>query len=222
MNDNEETAVSHEQLTLTADQLDQLAGFLQELPNPVRIHYWGSPQASPEEMEALRLCQALADHFAPISLHAFPRRANYAYYPVLGIMGEKDGEKVDYGVRIIGLPAGYQITSLIAAIQAVSFQGVTLEPLTRIKLQKLNTDVTLELVTDLEDEGGTLVAKTIFGLAVAHERIQSYLLMSNMFPDTIVRYSVYRVPHLVINGRTHLTGVADEETILQHIGRAVK
>lgn len=221
MSEEQKTAVSHEEFTITTAQIDQLAEFLQELPNPVCIHYWGLEDASPEEKEAMHLCQALANRFDKITLHTFSRRANYPYYPVLGFMGVKDDAKVDYGVRIIGLPVGYQLTSLIAAIQAVSFQGVTLEPLTRIKLQKLNTAVQLELVTDPEDEGGTLVAKTIFGFAVAHEQIKSYLLMSNMFPEAAIRYSAYTLPHLVVNGRVHLSGVADESTILQHIGRAV-
>ncbi|MBE2200291.1 MAG: hypothetical protein IAE79_16875 [Anaerolinea sp.] len=221
MNETQETAVSPPQLAITTAEIDQLATFLQDLPNPVHIHYWGQPAVSPAAAEALRLCQTLASQFAPIHLHAFSPPANQAY-PILEFLGEQAGAKVDYGVRIVGLPSGYQITALIAALQAVSFQGVTLEPMTRIKLQKLASDVTLELLTDPEDEGGPLVAKHIFGLAVAHKQIKSYLVMINMFPEAAVRYSAYTLPHLVINGRTHLSGVTDETTILQHIGRAVK
>ncbi len=211
-----------DELTITAAQMDELAGFLQELPNPVRIHYWGLEDASPEENEALRLCRALADRFANIELRTFARKANYRYYPVLGFVGLDAGQKTDYGVRIIGLPNGYQLTSLIAAIQAVSFRGVTLEPLTRIKLQKLETDITLELITADSDEYGGIVAKTAFGLAVASERVRAFLIMSNMFPEAAIQNSAYTLPHLVVNGRIHLSGVADEETILQHIGRAAQ
>ncbi len=223
MNDEGQTAVfAPDPITISAAQIEALAAFLQELPNPVRIHYWGLADASPEEGEALRLCRALATRFAQIQLRTFSRKASYRFYPVLGIMGVENGQKVDYGVRIIGLPNGYQLTSLIAAIQAVSFRGVTLEPLTRIRLQKLEADVTLELITADYDEEGSVVAKQIFGLAVAHPRIRAFLIMSNMFPEAAYRYSVYTLPHLVINGRVHLSGVSDEETVLKHMALAVR
>lgn len=225
MNEERETAVSHEslsELTVTAAQVAELGKFLQELPHPVRIHYWGFADASAEENEALRLCRALADNFTKIELRTFARKASYRYYPVLGFMG-LDGKQIfDYGIRIIGLPNGYQLTSLIAAIQAASFRGMTLEPLTRIRLQKLASGVKLELITADSDEYGGVVAKTIFGLATAHEKVRAFLIMANMFPEAAYQNSAYTLPHLVINGRVHLSGVSDEETILRHIGLAVK
>ncbi len=211
-----------DELTITIAQMDELAGFLQELPNPVRIHYWGLEDASREENEALRLCRALAERFANIELRTFSRKASYRYYPVLGFMGVDGGKKIDYGVRIIGLPNGYQLTALIAAIQAASFRGVTLEPLTRIKLHKLETDINLELITADSDEYGGIVAKTAFGLAVASEKVRTFLIMSNMFPEVAIQNSAYVLPHLVVNGRVHLSGVANEETILKHIALAAQ
>ncbi|MCA9973366.1 MAG: hypothetical protein KC425_24270 [Anaerolineales bacterium] len=208
--------------TVLAAQLAELDPFLRQLPNPVQLHYWGLEDASPEEKEALRLCRALADAYDVLSLRTFSRRASYPYYPVLGFMGLDGEKKIDYGLRIIGLPAGYQLTSLIAAIQAVSFQGVTLEPVTRIKLKQLQTDVKLELITSTDDEAGPAVAKTLFGLAVAHPQVKSYVVMANMFPEAAYRYSAYTLPHLVINGRIHLSGPADEDQIVRHVGLAAK
>lgn len=225
MADEQETTLPHEELnelTLTTAQLDKLDSFLQELPNPVRIHYWGLEDASPEEKEALHLCRTLADRFAKIELRTFSRKASYRYYPVLGFMGLAGKQKVDYGLRIIGLPSGYQLTSLIAAIQAASFRGVTLEPLTRIRLHKLESDITLELITADSDAYGGVVAKTAFGLAVASQRVRAFLIMANMFPEAAIQNSAYTLPHLVINGRVHLSGASNEETILKHIALAAK
>jgi len=151
-----------------------------------------------------------------------PRRINYPYYPVLGVMGEEGETEIDYGVRIIGLPGGFQMTSLITAIQAVSFQAMTLEPITRIKLRQLQKNISIELMTSAENEGGPLMAKIIFGLAVASPHIRSYLIMSDRFPEANLRYSVKQIPHVVINGRVHLEGIVGEEVILQHLSLAVK
>ncbi len=128
----------------------------------------------------------------------------------------------DKGVRIIGLPSGYQMTSLIAAIQAVSFQGSSLEAATRIRLQSLAKEVKLELLTAANDESGSVLAKTAFGLAVASPYIRTYLIMADVFPLINVRYSVSFLPHLVINGRSHIDGVVEEEALLKHIAKALK
>lgn len=200
----------------------ELPGMLGNLPKPVHIHMWGDENGSRAERETAVLGQLLAAQFPEIHFRIFPRRINYDYYPVLGIQGQDDqGELIDYGVRLIGWPDGYQMTSLIAAIQAVAFQGQTLEPKTRILLTRLNQPVTIELITSAEDEAGSTVAKHMFGMAVAHPQIRAFLIMGDLFPEAIMRYSVNSVPHVIINQRLHVDSVPDEEQLLQHIATAV-
>ncbi len=135
-------------------------------------------------------------------------------------------EQADLGVRLIGLPAGYQMTSLIAAIQAVSFQGQSLEPKTRVQLRKLEqtheeAKVAIELLTSAEDEAGALVAKVAFGMAVASEQVRAFLVMTDAFPEAASMYSANYLPHTVINKRVHFEGVLDEPEMLRQIARAV-
>lgn len=199
-----------------------LSDYLAQIPNPVQLRVWGDPQASHGEREAARLAKALADEFDSISMSLLPRRENYPYYPVLGVFAVEESEELDFGVRVIGLPAGSQITSLIAAIQAVSFRGSTLAAKTRIQLNQLQQDVTLELISSAEDELGTQLSKTVFGLAVASPFIRSFLIMADVFPEVMWRYSVNYLPHLVVNSRVHMDGEFDEESLLQTIANAVK
>lgn len=200
----------------------QLPDFLGNLPAPVSLHVWGNAAATAAEQEAARLGQLLADQFPEkISFRLFPRRVNYPFYPVLGIMGVDGSEWIDYGVRLIGLPLGYQMTSLIAALQVVAFRGQTLEPATRIKLARLKTAVTIQLLTTADNETGALVAKHAFGLAVANPHIRAYLIMADTFPEAILRYSVSHVPHTIINERIHISGVIDEAELLRQISLAL-
>lgn len=198
-----------------------LPDYLAKLPNPVQLRVWGDPKASTGEREAARLAKGLADGFEQIEMSLLPRRVNYPYYPVIGVFGLENEEATDFGVRMIGLPAGLQMTSLIAAIQAVSFRGTTLEARTRIQLSKLQTDVKLELLSSADDELGTIMAKTVFGLAVANNHIRSYLIMADVFPEAMWKYSARHLPHLVINGRVHADGELSEEMILRQISLAV-
>lgn len=204
------------------DTWANLPTFFDQLPEPVQIHIWGDPENFPIEREAVRLVQTLSERFEGIRYRLFPRRENYPYYPVIGVMGLEEDEPVDYGVRLIGLPSGYQMTSFVAAIQCVSFRGMTSEPLTRIKLHELKTDITLEMITNSEDEAGATVAQTIFNMAVASPRIRSFLVIADAFPQAFVRNSINEVPHLIINGRSHIEGIIDEEEILNHISRTIR
>jgi alkyl hydroperoxide reductase subunit AhpF len=203
------------------DTLAQLPSFFEQLPEPVQIHIWGDPENFPIEREAVRLVEMLSQRFEGIQYKLFPRRENYPYYPVIGVMGLEEAEAVDYGVRLIGLPSGYQMTSFVAAVQCVAFRGMTSEALTRIKLHQLASDITLELITASEDEGGAVVAQQIFNMAVATPHIRSFCVIGDAFPETFVRYSIDKLPHLIINGRTHIEGIVDEETILSHINRTI-
>ncbi len=199
-----------------------LPSLLDNLPNPVRLHMWGDPNMSALEREAQRLGKALAQRFEQIKFAVYPRRINYNFYPVLGVLGTDGDELIDYGVRIIGLPAGFQMTSLIAALQQVSFKGASVEPKTRVQLMGLKEEVTLEILTSADDESGTLLAKSGFGLAVVSPFIRSYLIMADVFPETALRYSARYLPHIVVNGRYHIDDFVEEEALLKHIAKALK
>lgn len=199
-----------------------LPDYLSHLPEPVRLHIWGDEEASHSEHEAAELARTLNKRFENIDYKLLPRRINYNYYPIIGIMRLEGDEAIDHGVRFIGLPAGYQITSLVSAIQSVSFRGMTSEAKTRIQLAKLKDEVTLELITSAEDEAGTMMAHRVCNLAVVSPWIRTYVIMGDAFPEAVIRYSINRIPHLVINERVHLEGIVDENTILEQIAFSVQ
>ncbi len=204
----------------------QLPDFLGNLPDPVCLHDWGDPEGSAAEREAVRLAELLANHFPDrLSYRSLPRRANYPYYPVIGLMAGSGDATADLGLRIIGLPIGLQMTSLIAGIQAVAFRGQTLEPVTRLKLHRLLTatpaDVNIEVLTSAEDEAGAVTAKAVFGAAAASERVRAYLIVTDFFPEAAQRYSAAHLPHVVINQRIHFSGLLEEEDLVRQIALAL-
>lgn len=204
-----------------------LPALFEHLPEPVKLVVWGDPSLSQYEAEAVRLCQTLADRFSAITYTTRPRRVNYDYYPVIGVMGgdaEDTGDHSweDFGVRLIGLPDGYQMTSFVTAVQAVSFRGMTLEAMTRIKLKQLNQPVSIQVVSSADNEGGAVVAQPAFNLAAANPHIRVFFIMADQFPQITTKYSIEIVPHMVINGRVHISGVISEEDLLKQVAQAVK
>lgn len=203
-----------------------LPSLLSALPEPVMLHLWADENGTQYEREAVRLCRALCDAFDALDYRLLPRRINYNYYPVIGVMAGNIDDYTDFGVRIIGLPLGYQMTTFIAAIQTVSFRAQTLEPGTRIRLRSLDKldpppEVTIEVLTSAEDEEGTLIAKHAFGLAVASTHVRAFAIMTDCFPEAALVNSAKYLPHTVINRHIHYDGPLDETELLKQVGLAV-
>lgn len=206
-----------------AETEKNLPALFAHLPEPVKLVVWGD-ESGVFEKEAFRLCQALADRFETLSFIKRPRRDNYLFYPVIGVMGKTENAESweDFGVRLIGLPAGNQMTSLVAAIQAVSFRGMTLDAVSRIQLSRLSQAVQLQLITSAENEGGAIVAQPAFNMAAVCPSFRTYLIMADQFPEITTKYSIDIVPHIVINGRVHISGVITEANLLKQVAHAVK
>lgn len=207
---------------MSDDPWQTLAPFLGFLPEPVRLVIWADDQGSYSEQEGIQLIKRLHQQFPTIDYDIRPRRENYAFYPVLGIMNFKDGQETDMGIRIIGLPVGYQLTSLIGAIQAASFHGQQIEPKTRIRLSKMPASADIEILTNHQDENSPKMATLCFALAAFSPRIRTFLLMGNDFPELYNQYNVQQLPHTVINGHVHLEGVLDEDALLHQLVLAIK
>ncbi len=218
----EEQEVEQDNNPFDAETWAQLPALLGHLPDPVHLIVWGDETAAQRDKDAIVLCQTLADEFEMIQFQTLPRRINYDYWPVIGVMQGTQDEWDDVGVRIIGVPVGYQMTSFITAVQAVALKGMTSEAATRIKLSKLTQDITIEVVTSADNEAGALMTHPLFNMAVISPHIRTFMIMSDQFPTIIHKYSVSYVPHTVINGRVHIEGVVNEEVILQHISKAIK
>lgn len=227
------TEPSAQDSIFAGESWSQLIGFLDQLPRPVRLVVWASEEGGRFEQEALHLARSLAERFGVLHVEQRDRVPNHYHYPVIGFMGlEDDGldaegpkreaEEIDFGLRMVGLPAGYQINSLVGAIQAVSFRASNLEGLTRIRLSRLppQARVDLEVFTSAENEAGVLVATLAAGMAVASSQVRAFVVMADVFPDIAQRYSVRNLPHTVINGRVHVEGILDEEGMLRQIALA--
>ena len=205
-----------------AETWAQLPELLENLPEPVHIIMWGDPAESVAEKETAVLLQSLTERFSQLTTQTLPRRINYDFYPVLGVMGGPADDWHDFGVRLIGLPNGFAMTSFITAVQAVSFRGMTLEAMTRIKLKQLSKPVNIELFSAADNEAGALMAQPLFNMAVVNEHIRTFFIMADQFPTAVDRYSLNYLPHMVLNGRVHMEGVVDEAEILKQISIAVK
>lgn len=211
---------------LSDEQWGVLDGFLGHLPRPVRLVVWAAERNSCTEESAVDLGHILAERYPQtIQFVHKARRPDYEFYPLMAVMGLDDnGKEVDFGLRFVGLPAWYQINSLVGAIQAVAFRASTTEAKTRILLSRLpaEKEFKIQLFTSPEDEAGIVMATLFANLAVASPTIKVWIVMVNDVPEFALKYSIYTLPHTVINDQHHLQGVYDEEKMLKVFGRLLK
>lgn len=132
--------------------------------------------------------------------------------PATCVVGEKD-----YGVRIYGVPSGYEFTSLLTAIERVGHRDSGLKRATRRKLAGLNRDVDIRVFVTLTCPYCPMMVTLAHRFAVESERITASVVDAGEFPHLANRHQVMAVPKTIIDGSASLEGVQPEEKLLEHV-----
>lgn len=200
----------------------KLAPFLEKLPEPVVLYVWGDETATLWEAEAYKLGRALAHEFPQVKLELRPRTPFSRHHPVLGVFQPDGDELKDHGIRIIGSPVGYQVMTVVAALQAVAFRGSQLEGKARINAYRIPQEVHLQMYTTADDEYGPAMSATLCNLAVISPHVQVEITMADIFPDISMRFDATGYPYTVINRRVHIRGLLDEDRVMEQVAAALK
>lgn len=130
---------------VTAELREAFAG----LVNPVRLVVFSQALAEPVSEEVRRLVEELAALDGRLSAESCnfvldqerAKELGVARIPAIAVLGETE----DYGVRLYGLPTGYEFGSLVESILDVSRGSSGLSDETRAGLAALDRDVRLRV-----------------------------------------------------------------------------
>ena len=130
---------------VTAELREAFAG----LVNPVRLAVFSQALAEPVSEEVRRLVEELAALHPLLSAESRNfvldqervQELGIERIPAIAVLGEG----TDYGVRLYGLPTGYEFGSLVEAVLDVSRGTSGLSAETRDALAALETDVKLRV-----------------------------------------------------------------------------
>ncbi len=137
--------------------------------------------------------------------------------PALVVKGD-----IDYGIRLFGLPSGYEFASLIEDIKTVAARTTTLSPATKKQLSELGRAADINVFATPSCPHCQRAVITAHMMAVESEKITANMVMANEFPELASRYSVMAVPKVVINGETSFEGALPEESFVEHILQATR
>lgn len=133
--------------------------------------------------------------------------------PALAIIGKKD-----YGVRIYGIPYGYELQTLIEAIITVSKGTTDLSENTKSILKEVKSPVHIQVFVSLTCPHCPAAAAVAHKLAVeSGGLVKADVIDSGEFPDLAMKYNVIGVPKIVINEKVEFTGAFNEDLFAEHV-----
>ncbi len=134
--------------------------------------------------------------------------------PALAIVGTQD-----YGVRIYGIPYGYELQTLIEAIVNVSRgRGKTdLSDKTKQILSEVKAPVHIQVFVTLTCPHCPTAAAVAHKLAIESDMVKADIIETSEFPDLAMKYNVIGVPKIIINEKVEFTGAFNEDLFAENV-----
>ena len=132
--------------------------------------------------------------------------------PALAIVGKKD-----YGVRIYGIPYGYELQTLVEAIVNVSKGTTDLSEKTKSILADVKAPVHIQVFVTLTCPHCPTAAAVAHKLAIESDMIKADVIEASEFPALAQKYNVIGVPKIVINEKVEFVGAFNEDLFAEHV-----
>jgi glutaredoxin-like protein len=132
--------------------------------------------------------------------------------PAIAVIGKKD-----YGVRIYGVPFGYELQTFVEAIINVSKGSTDLSQKTRDVLKDVKSPVQIKVFVTLTCPHCPGAAAIAHKLAIEYENIKADVIDGSEFPDLSLKYTVMGVPKIIINDKVDFVGEFNEDLFAEHV-----
>jgi len=129
--------------------------------------------------------------------------------PALAILADGPVPK-DYGIRMYGIPSGYEFGTLLEDILMVSRGDPQLSPKTLDALKRLTEPVHIQVYVAPTCLYCLRAVRLAHKLAMASDLVTANMVEATEFPHLANRYHVYGVPRTVINEMIHIEGAVPE------------
>jgi len=209
-------------LSLIPDDKKELlrADFKEKLVDPVKIVMFTQELECQYCSQTRRIVQELAPLNDKITVEVFDFVADAAKakeygidkIPAIAIIGKRD-----YGVRMYGIPYGYELQTLIEAIVNVSRGKTDLSENTKNILKEVKNPVHIQVFVTLTCPHCPVAAAVAHKLAVESELVKADVIDSSEFPDLAMKYNVVGVPKIVINEKIEFVGAFNEDLFAEHV-----
>ncbi|MEM2107949.1 MAG: thioredoxin family protein [Candidatus Bathyarchaeia archaeon] len=193
--------------------------FKEKLVNPVKILVF-TKEVECDFAKTRQLAQELAALSEKIAIEVYDFVADAAKakeygvdkIPALAIIGEKD-----YGVRIYGIPYGYEFQTLVEAVINVSKGKTDISEKTRAILSEVKAPVHIQVFVSLTCPHCPVAATVTHKLAIESDLIRADVIDGGEFPHSAQKYAVIGVPKVIINEKIKFVGAFSEDLFAEHV-----
>ena len=137
--------------------------------------------------------------------------------PAMAIVRVEGNHTVDYGIRLYGIPSGYEFSTLIEDLLMVSRGEHGLNDATLNELERLLEPVRIQVYVTPTCPYCPRAVVMAHRLAMASPLITADMVESMEFPQLANKYQVYGVPRTVINDVVHIEGAVPEAQLVQSL-----
>ncbi len=137
--------------------------------------------------------------------------------PGIVVMGEED-----YGIRIYGIPSGYEYSTLIEDIVDVSHRTTGLTDKTKEALKAVDKNLRIQVFITPTCVYCSSVVRLAHQFALESPYIRAEMIESTEFQDLSNRYNVYGVPKTIVNETISFEGAVPEEEFLENVLKALQ
>ncbi|UCG29150.1 MAG: thioredoxin family protein [candidate division WOR-3 bacterium] len=130
--------------------------------------------------------------------------------PATVVKGERDS-----GIRIYGMPAGYEFPTLLSAIKMVSTANAEISEDTRNRLKEITKPIHIQVFVTLTCPYCASAASLAHRLAYESDMVRADVINAQEFPQLAQRYNVFAVPKTVVNEATQFEGALPEQKFVE-------
>jgi glutaredoxin-like protein len=123
----------------------------------------------------------------------------------------------DYGIRYYGIPSGYEFTSLIEDVVAVSTGDTGLSDETLEALTAITEPVHIQVFVTPTCPYCPGAVRMAHSMAMASDKIRADMVESIEFPYLANKYDVSGVPRTIINETVSLEGLGPEQLMVAKV-----
>ena len=213
---------------LNAEIRGQLEQEFAKLDGPVKLVMFTQANECQYCKETRQLAEEISALSAKISLEIYDQVAdaevaeqyNIDKIPAIAIVKGGD-EPRDYGIRLYGIPSGYEFSTLIEDIAMVSSGESGLSDATKTYLAGLTEPLHLQVFVTPTCPHCPPAVRLAHMMAMESELVVGDMVEAMEFPHLSQKYQVMGVPRTVINEDTFMEGAAPEAMLMGKVREAL-
>jgi glutaredoxin-like protein len=198
----------------------EILKYFEELVHPVRIINFTQSFECQYCRETRQLLEEIAELSDKIHVDVYDfmkdkaeaNRFNIEKIPATIIMAEKD-----YGIRLYGIPSGYEFTTILQDILMVSKRDSGLSAGSKEKVAAIKEPLHLQVFVTPTCPYCPQAVITAHQIAFESDRVTADMVEATEFPQLAQRYHVMGVPKTVIGDTSSFDGAVPEEHFIDHV-----